>query len=44
MNLDENGIKEWLLKEQMLFKRPIVVSDNLVTCGVDGFDKHLESL
>ncbi|QOG11670.1 arsenate reductase family protein [Arcobacter sp. FWKO B] len=41
MSLDEDGIKQWLLKEQMLLKRPIIVSSNLISCGVDNFEKHL---
>ncbi|MCK9161598.1 MAG: Spx/MgsR family RNA polymerase-binding regulatory protein [Arcobacteraceae bacterium] len=41
LNLDDKGKKEWLLKEHMLFKRPIIVSNKSITCGVDEFDKHL---
>ena len=28
LNLDENGKKEWLCKENLLFKRPIIELDN----------------
>ena len=35
MNLDEDSIKEWLLKEQMLIKRPVVVMTDKVLVGFD---------
>lgn len=33
LNLDESGKLEWLCKEPMLFKRPIVHTDKSVTVG-----------
>lgn len=33
LNLDDEGKLEWLCKEPMLFKRPIVHSDNVVMVG-----------
>lgn len=35
LNLTENDKKEWLLKEQMLFKRPIVEYNNGILVGFD---------
>jgi arsenate reductase (glutaredoxin) len=35
MNLDEDSIKEWLLKEQMLIKRPVLVMTDKVLVGFD---------
>ena len=33
LNLDETGKFEWLCKEPMLFKRPIIQKDDQVTVG-----------
>jgi arsenate reductase-like glutaredoxin family protein len=33
LNLDENGKFEWLCKEPMLLKRPIIESDDKVIVG-----------
>ena len=33
LNLDENGKFEWLCKEPMLLKRPIVEFDDIVIVG-----------
>jgi len=33
LNLDENGKFEWLCKEPMLFKRPVIEHDDKVTVG-----------
>lgn len=33
LNLDENGKFEWLCKEPMLLKRPIIEFDDIVIVG-----------
>ena len=33
MNLDENGQKEWLCKENLLIKRPVIEFDNKLVVG-----------
>jgi len=33
LNLDENGMKEWLCKENLLIKRPVIELDNDVIVG-----------
>ncbi len=35
LNLDENGKKEWLCKENMLLKRPVIEKDDDVIVGFD---------
>ncbi len=35
LNLDESGKREWLCKENMLFKRPIIEFDGQVIVGFD---------
>lgn len=35
LNLDEKGKFEWLCKEPMLFKRPIIEYNNIVLVGWD---------
>jgi len=35
LNLDENGKLEWLCKENLLMKRPVIEENNNVLCGVD---------
>jgi Spx/MgsR family transcriptional regulator len=35
LNLDDAGKKEWLCKENMLFKRPIIEFDGQVIVGYD---------
>lgn len=34
-NLNDYGVKEWLLKEQLLFKRPIIEYKDQVIVGFD---------
>ncbi len=41
LNLDDDGKKEWLCKENMLFKRPIIEFDGKVIVGFDE-DKYKE--
>ena len=38
LNLDENGMKEWLCKENLLIKRPVIELDNGDV--IVGFDKE----
>jgi len=33
MNLDETGQKEWLAKENLLIKRPVIEKDDLLVVG-----------
>ncbi|WP_198304583.1 arsenate reductase family protein [Arcobacter vandammei] len=35
LNLDENGKKEWLIKEPMLYKRPVIEYGNKVIVAWD---------
>ncbi len=35
LNLDDDGKREWLCKENMLFKRPIIEFDGQVIVGFD---------
>ena len=35
LNLNENGQKEWLCKENLLIKRPVVEFDNKLVVGFD---------
>ncbi len=38
LNLDENGIKEWLCRENLLIKRPVIELDNEEI--IVGFDEN----
>jgi len=38
LNLDENGMKEWLCKENLLIKRPVIELDNGEV--IVGFDEE----
>ena len=35
LNLDNNGKLQWLKKENMLLKRPVIQYDNKALCGFD---------
>lgn len=41
MDLDEKEIKEWLLKEPLLIKRPVIMYKNNVIVGFD-IEKYME--
>lgn len=41
LNLDENGKVEWLKKDALLFKRPVIAYDDKVICAYDE-DKYKE--
>ena len=35
LNLDESGKQEWLKKDSLLFKRPVIAYDDKVLCAFD---------
>ena len=35
LDLDDSGKLEWLCKENMLLKRPVIENDDKIYCGVD---------